>query len=721
MGVQDGWIDATFTAGLRVSVAEFRRIAYLTNGWDYMRRFQGLWARRNEWSGSNEFQEVPYAGIEGPGTGATIFTTAPSASAESAAGAGWDTGTHTFRWRWYDESTGWVSNPSNELEVTVAADKQLTFTISAAVGSGNIYRPSDLKVTHYALEATIVSGSTFYLVALIPVTDEAGNFTTTYAAEATDAFLAASGLEWEDDGHDVPPVKKHALVHRGRLFLYGDVVYSEGTVATTINSQTVTGTGTLFRASALGTASTPPIAGRRFFRSGTFEYYEIESYDSTTQLTLAKEWGSSSESGAAFEIVGGNGLIYFSRENSPESFPPLNWFGLPTSAAGGNVTAAAAFDQSVIFFTTRTAHRFSWVSDPGEDGQFYPLPGTRGAFSPRVVVVQESTLFAWDHQGAWVYQGGVPIDVSRPIAADLADLDYTYSHLWHAVYLPASRAVRWYVTATGETEPKSYFQLDAGRLASGSIVWTTGNLDVACTESHLGWIDRDSPLYVLLGDENSYLWRGDVGTVDGGGAYHHLTATAGATTLIVPVTDVLPTDGTLRGVAATWVQASGVRETRVVSGHSASAIYLATAFSGTPATGDKIWLGRIRALLKTRSFYSARSDSKRGPRYLRIFWTPLSSTRYLLVRAYAANSSTAQSWGVASWRRAINPTPPGKNASYAATDFLVDLSDTEGRIDIPLGSEASWCEAYELEVEEPDVALEIHLIEIDGVESPSPE
>jgi hypothetical protein len=57
----------------------------------------------------------------------------------------------------------------------------------------------------------------------------------------------------------------------------------------------------------------------------------------------------------------------------------------------------------------------------------------------------------------------------------------------------------------------------------------------------------------------------------------------------------------------------------------------------------------------------------------------------------------------------------------ATSDFLVDLSDTEGRIDIPIGGEASWCEAYELEVEEPDVELELHLVEIDGVESPSPE
>lgn len=717
MSLVDGIVNATFAPGLRVSQAEFRRTVYFTNGWERMRRWAGNWARRRDWSGTNEFQEVPYAGIEGPSIEDTGWTAAANDGYTVGSGGEWEAGTRAVRFRWGSSADGYVSNPSNELEITLdAGSKTITFDVrNGGTDADKIPLPTDPKADQIHIESTVADGSIFYLVGTFATTDAAGNPITSILTSISDASLAASPLPWDDDGHDLPPAKRYVLSHRGRLILYGDVLYEQGTATATINSRTVTGSGTKWAEYALGTASEPPIAGRRFFRLATQEWYEIESRDSDTQLTLKDYWGGESVTGAAYQIASGNNLIYFSKADYPESFPPLSWIALPTGGHGGQVTAAIGIDDAVLFCTEAASFRFTWVAEPSTDGQVYPVPGNRGAITPHVCVSVGGRIYLLDRLGIWCYDGGVPVDgFARRVQKILAALDYSQTESWHAVYLPELKAIRWYVTRSGDTAPVYYLQYDPVR-----DTWCDGEIAYGLTASHFGRTHRDDKLRALGGDQNGHLWWLDTGTSDGGAGSTHLTVAAGSSGTFVSVSQTL-TAGDLQLLGAEVVHVrSG--ESRRITGNAANALYLTSAFSSL-TVGDALWVGPIRAKLKTKTLYAAQGVKKRRPRYLRGFYQPTSSVRYLQVRVYENNSAAAKTWGDMDVRTdSANVLRPGTVTGYPASDWLIDLSDATGRFEVPLGANAVWCFSAELEIKEPDSEVSLWGLEIDGVEEASPE
>ena len=722
MGLADGWTDATFPAGLRVHVAEFNQRAYLTNGWTRMRRWQGLWARRTDWSGVNEYQEVPYAGIEGPSQEEGSWAPAPSETA--AAGTGWSVGPHRFQYRYQDESTGWVSNASAFADYTVtAASKKLTFPVGPAGSAAtHIIHSTDFKVTHIVIEATLARGSQFYLVGTFPIRASVGGLISEIVAEISDAALVNSPIDWELTGHGLPPVKRYALAHRDRLWLYGNVIYTRGTASCVQNNTTVQGTNTEWTEDALGTAADPPIIGRRFFRSlGGSEYYPIAARVNNGELTLGLAAGFTA-SGFTYEIVSANDRIYFSLEGMPESFAPTNFLTPPVGGYGGAVSAVVGLDQGLLIYTARGCWRYSYGTDPLA-GTYYPTPGERGALSPRVVVSHGGRVFALDHQGAWVYSGGLPVDLSADISDFLAGLDWSYSDKWHAVYLHEARAIVWTVTKSGQTEPASYMALFMREGEQPG--WSFGDLTVARTESHLGRLTDALALVPVGGDENGYVWWLDKGVSEGADGYSHRTVAAGSTTSLIEVgSGVLPSDGSLRGVTVTRVSTGGTLETRVISAHDTDSISLMTAFSGVPATGSTIWLGRIPARLMTKAWYGAR-DGKIRFKNLRIYFTPLSATRYLQVRLYSQHGGSALTWATFWAGASTEPYPglifPGRDTRFPSTDWLVDLSYAEGMVEIPIGPQASWMLEVELILQDPETALELWRIELDGVEERSPE
>ncbi len=86
----------------RFQAAEYRRVGYVTNGWDLVKR----------WDGRSSALED--AGIPGPATDQDSWVPVPSTDAGSNSAVG----IHVFRYRYLSSSTGYVSNPSEEREVT---------------------------------------------------------------------------------------------------------------------------------------------------------------------------------------------------------------------------------------------------------------------------------------------------------------------------------------------------------------------------------------------------------------------------------------------------------------------------------------------------------------------------------------------------------------------------------------------------------------------------
>ncbi len=104
-------------------------------------------------------------------------------------------------------------------------------------------------------------------------------------------------------------------VKRGQFSM--PAVYSDGTVTVTLNSPVVTGSGTTFTAA---------MVGLQFRVSDNSPIYTIQSFDSTTQITLDQNWGVATASGSSFEIY----QVYVTPPIDFESFiavwdPANNW------------------------------------------------------------------------------------------------------------------------------------------------------------------------------------------------------------------------------------------------------------------------------------------------------------------------------------------------------------------------------------------------------------
>jgi hypothetical protein len=484
---------------------------------------------------------------------------------------------------------------------------------------------------------------------------------------------------------------------------------------TTNGTTTITGASTNWTTDALGTSTLPPILGRRFIRIGTdTAYYEISHATNATTLVLQDTYAGSDGSGLSYEIFSINNNVYTSRADYPEAFAPLSFISQPEGALTGEIRAGIGYHDAMIFFTRHSAFRLVWTEEPSEDGSRRPIAGNRGALQNRVVVVQDERFYAMDRQGFWVYDGAYPKDITPAVEELLQDVNWDQEEFFHAVYLPRAKAIRWYVCTGTDTRARFYFQLDTRRMS-----WSTGHTDVPVTESRV--VKTSKGLEVLLGDSNGHTWLGDVGTCDGTVAnYSHLTVGSGSTTSLIPVTTesglALPTAGLgLDGASVYWLE--GDERTHVLS-NNPNNITLHTAFSSAPSAGDTIFIGRIRAKLKTKAFAAPSGEKKKQKgRYLHLSFEPLSTARTLLVRVYENLSSTAKSWGSATWRDGLTDvTHPGDNTSYASTDWLVDVSATEGFARIPLGDEATRYVEFEVEVIESDLALELTSFEIDGVE-----
>lgn len=421
------------TANHRATAAEYRRMAYLSNGWDKCKRWDGRTAA------------LETAGIEGPSADLDSWTPSPT----QAAGA-CEIGVHVFRYRYLDSKTGYVSNPSEEREVEVTSTNgQLTFAINTATAT-NIIRSTDTKVDRIVIEMTVLGGSDFFKAA------EGLNSASTIVVSISDAELETQFLAWDDDGHDVPPVAKYIVSHRDRLWLFGQVTHSTGT-ATFTNSDVDVDEGSTdpdWRATALGdstaTPATYPSVAWFIQKDGDAAVYEIDTYDeSLSKIILKSAYQGTTASNASYQIFSRANVIWLSRPGYPESFEPLKFLNGPNNEMAGDITAGVGYGSSMLFYSLSSCFKLAWDQDPLIDPVIVPLSNKYGALNQRVVVEVEGRVYAMDRLGWTVWEGVFPRMISRPVDALRSLIDYDQADRFHAVFFPGLRAIRWFVQYTG--------------------------------------------------------------------------------------------------------------------------------------------------------------------------------------------------------------------------------------------------------------------------------
>lgn len=662
------------SASHKPAIQPFKRRAYVCNGWDRMLVWDGIETSAVE------------AGITGPGTEPTDWTPSPS---ESPSSPGVTAGTHLVRYRYKDSTTGYLSNPSNSYEVTASGSNKFSFPISTS-GAGNIRVSSDAKVDTIVVEMTDVGLEVFYV-------GGEGDNTSGGTVEVTrsDTELREEGeITYPETGHTKPPYARYMVPFKDRLFVFGQVRHSDGSVSATNGDATVTGSSSNW---------TQAVEGRFLQFAGENRVYEIASYTSATELELRETYQGSSGSAKGYVIFSRSNEIFYSHAGYPEGFPSGNAFQALSEEAA---KAVVGFGSSLLIYGLRTIERFTYDLVP-EAGVKYPVPGNRGALNQDVVVPVDNQIYSMDQQGMFVYNGGEPEHISRRVDEKIrAEVDFNFASKFHAVFYPKLRALRWFVVMSGETECRMYFEYDVDR-----DVWCSGLLDFAVTFS--GQAPRGQGIGVFVGDEDGGQWWDDVGTTIGGDTSNaNATVDAGATTTDVPLdTTNLPTSGNgLRGVPV-YFPASG--ESRRVQSNTATTLTLDTALSGAPSEGDTCYLGRIVGKLRTKEFSVVDLKEKARPTWAYLKWKPTAFARTMKVRMYKNGLSAARTdWGAASYASAHATNEGVTVPASGESDFLIDTSKPDGTTRIGLGLDGVRTFSLEIEIDQPDVDFELYEIQV---------
>lgn len=670
----------------RPRIAVHNRKVYVVDGWRPMQRWDGLAAA------------TVAAGITGPSQVPGAWGPTPTTASGNCT-----TGTHKFRYRYLDSTTGYVSEPSNEYQTSVVAgvSNQLTFAIDTS-GSGNIIRSGDSKVDKIVVEMTLTGGATFYKAAEVLQT------ASTVVVSIADTSLVNQSLPWPGTlsshigVHLPPPTMKGVLSFRGRLWLYGSPVHAEGTLAVTNASSTLTGTGTDWT-DVIAKPTAASFANRQVWRlkvAGDAVDYEINTRASATSAALTATYAGSTASGLAYSIYTRDNNIYYSEPGFPEAFPALNYIEGPSS---GPITSLTPHASALLMTSLNGMARFVWSDSPATDGVRRTVPTDRGAVCPDVVVNVEETVYGLDRRGVWAFRGESPVAVSREIESLVQRINFAVEEKFTAVWCPKLRAVRWWVALDLDTEPHHFLQFDVDRQ-----VWSTGQRDFAITAG--GLVPTTTGLKVLVGDENGYDWYDDEGTTDGcdGAAAAQGLVRGSPTTTSVPLSVVLPTSPSLAGAYA-YSEALG--ESRRITSNTSSTLTVA-AFSSAPPVDTRIHLGRVRAVAKTKAFQSR--GHKHVGRYMFLYFVPLAEVagvlRRVRLRFYRNLASTQE------------PFEGGRLPSLggltfeAGGDWIVDVTHPDGVVKVSLGSEGVHYTEAELDVTDASVPVKILGVTIDGVD-----
>lgn len=697
----------TISQAKRAKLCVHNKRLYMVDGWRPMQRWDGVAAASVA------------AGITGPSTTPAAWAPTPTTAAGNCTA-----GTHKFRYRYLDSTTGYVSEPSNEYVATVVAgSQQLTFAISTS-GSGNMIRSTDTKVDKVVVEMTMAGGTVFYKAA------EGIQSASSIVVSIADVTLANQTLPWPDTDalfngvHYPPPIASGIYSFRGRIWLYGQVVHSVGTVTTSNGSASVTGSSTDFTAAcALPSA---PIGTnrvvRRFKVSGDARDYEVASTGGATSLTLSSAYAGTGGSGQSYSIYSNDRSIFYSEPGYPESFPPLNYILGPES---GPIVGLIGHQNALMLFSENGMERFNWTNDPAADGNKRTIPTTRGLVGPNCVVNVDEVLYGLDGLGFWRFDGELPVQISREIDTVVQRINWPYAASFHACFYPKSRAIRWWVALDSDTKPYHYVQYDVDRRS-----WSTGTrgnstYGPGCASSAL--IPTSDGVQVFCGANAlpaaagvALLYYDDLAEVDGlysgSGSMQGTVGTGGTSTT---------TRLYLSGVTALFLRGTPVYiegyGLRTITAFSASPYYIdVAALASVPEFGTRVHLGYIPTTLKTKAFRSKalNSTAKHAGKALTIHFVPVTPATGEVARAkvriYRDWSATAMTWG----RTAANnvsvagATPPAADE----TDWLIDLTTADGVVGIPLGVTAVQVTEVEIEQTDAGVPLKLLGLSLDGVD-----
>jgi hypothetical protein len=659
-------------------VAACQGSIYYTNNYDQVKKWNGI------------ATSLLDAGISSP----PLVIGAPTTAA-----GGFSNGDHLIRYRYKDSSTGYVSNPSPALTVTVSGGNGLlTFGIGAA---DDIRTTSDTKVDQYIIEATPVGGGTFYEVGAAAVGATSvvvGMADTSLIQQFNSDSEYGSTVDLETFSNEVPPLGTIALSYRGRLWIFGDEPYSLTSVTFTNGSTSVTGTG----------FSTAWDNGVPFLivPEGSSKAYQISAVASSTALTLSTAFTGTNGAVNARVVKRFPNRGYYSRLFYPEQFFTSKWARDFLANKSDQVKAVAGRKDGMYIFGLTNSERLVFNSDPSAaaGSVLSSIQGRRGCFNQRCLIDIEGELFSWDRQGMWIVNES-PTHISLNIDPTLLSyIDFTQSSQFHACFDPSSRTAFFFFVRVGDTSPKmcACYEIETGRWSFNTFLQGITASQIISTES--------GDVLLMLGDENGYSWYyGFESAFDGTPPLSPsvVTVTEVVSSTEFYVAETLPTTGLMLDGVMFYNPLNG--ESRHIESNTDGSITIGTPFTINPSDNQKMYIGPILFEYQSKWWVGSGQDTRKTPPYLVIKLLPGSTTGEMRVYFYA-DFNTQPSQVTAFIDDDLPDGVTAANGDYYLTISLSGsgvTSESDGVLSVPVPIEWKHAIRFKLTSSKPDGDLKV--------------
>jgi hypothetical protein len=280
--------------------------------------------------------------------------------------------------------------------------------------------------------------------------------------------------------------------------------------------------------------------------------------------------------------------------------PPFNAISIQED--GDELTGGMAKGSFVYFLERQHIYRFTFQTDPGNDG-FVFRSASRGCVNNRCWVNVDETCYMLDIGGIHAFKGGYEIE---PISTPIQDLfrpgdspflvNWDAAAFFHACHFPMQEVIRWYVALTGFYLPFHAIAFDYRKQR-----WWLEQYNRPVGASTHANIRTNYPYLGLDAKKVCALWYG---TLDGpnpaNGTVRGTVTSAG----VLSLTDsnaTYPAFG-LVGHSIAIVDGTGVGQVRLISSVTGQTLNLTEPWNIQPDTTSVYQLGGIFYDFKTGAF-----------------------------------------------------------------------------------------------------------------------
>jgi hypothetical protein len=560
-------------------------------------------------------------------------------------GSGTLYGTYRSYQRWLD-AYGNVSN------LSPVSDDVLVVN-GASVQYTGVEAPTDPRVVKRQILRNAAGSLLTYYVDIETEDLGATSFTSTKDDEslrnstAVPLFDESLAVNLANRFGIAPNHKPFVAYYANRLWLYGEVPYTEGHISVTQASTSVTGVGTQFNQA---------FVNRFLYVTGSDREYEITAVDEDAQtLTLAEAYATASITFASYAVRPAPALrhnLYYSEAGVFDGWPAAQAIQVDNSDDMNDEGTGLLATQSFLYVLQRRhIHRMSYLKDPAQDGGVF-LATRRGCINNRCWAAADGYVYMLDDRGIYRFDGS---DKAEDLSAAIQDIFFFDSRpgklrvnwgadkLFFASHDRDHNVLRWHVALSGDYLPRHALCFNYT-----SPQWWIEEYPMALGDGELLPIVNAST--VVAGPGGKILAI-NVSTLD------VVDATEGDTTGVVTsathrtltTTGMTPPTSGLVGAPLAITSGRGKRQVRTISAYSSQVFTIDRPWLVRPDATSQFQVGAIP--WSWRSGWSSwLDDQMQQVRNVRLRHQALQQDATLDVRVYDDYDTSPTAWAV-NWPR----------------------------------------------------------------------